>query len=284
METLHKHTTNIIFDSFNISYYSNDTLYTHSIGIGKYWEPHITNFLKIYNDNFNINNIIDIGANAGYHSLYFSRFASGTVYAVEPHPDIFKLLELNIKNNNITNITPLNNAIGNNDGIVYMGELEFTREANLGDLHVYNNKNKYPINCVKLDSLILPSIDFIKIDVQGFELMVLEGSIDLIKTHNPVFIVEIEHIQLRHTNTQPHQIIEFFNDNNYDVYSLKYSYLSDYVCVPKNNSNFREVFGKYMITPTDEYKKISGDIDINRQLDIKYKTHIHDLIMDGDIK
>ena len=54
-------------------YFINDCMASNSIGLNKEWEPHITKFTQLYNSLYNIKNIIDIGANFGYHTLLFSR-------------------------------------------------------------------------------------------------------------------------------------------------------------------------------------------------------------------
>lgn len=57
-------------------YFINDCMASSSIGIKMQWERHITNFTKLYNQLYPIKNIIDIGANFGYHTLLFSRECS----------------------------------------------------------------------------------------------------------------------------------------------------------------------------------------------------------------
>ena len=65
-------------------YFINDCMALSSVGVKKEWEPHITKFTQLYNSLFNIKNIIDIGANFGYHTLLFSQVCSENVYAFEP--------------------------------------------------------------------------------------------------------------------------------------------------------------------------------------------------------
>jgi hypothetical protein len=68
MNTVIEKSSNFLFE-----YYISDMLAKSSIGQNKDWEPHITNFVKLYNSLYRIQNIIDVGANFGYHSLLFSR-------------------------------------------------------------------------------------------------------------------------------------------------------------------------------------------------------------------
>jgi len=89
--------SDVIF-GLKYTYFKNDMMASSSIGIKKEWEPHITKFTECYNNAYNIANIIDVGANFGYHTLLFSKKCYGNVYAFEPQIQNFKLLEENIKN------------------------------------------------------------------------------------------------------------------------------------------------------------------------------------------
>lgn len=73
-------------NGFNFEYYINDSLGVTIFEKENIWEPHILKFVKIYNEKFNIKNILDIGANIGYHTLHFANEISnnGFVYAFEP--------------------------------------------------------------------------------------------------------------------------------------------------------------------------------------------------------
>ena len=82
-------------------YFINDAMASGSIGMKQQWEPHITRFTQLVNLLYNTKNIIDIGANFGYHTLLFSRECSENVYAFEPQIQNFNLLEDNITNNDI---------------------------------------------------------------------------------------------------------------------------------------------------------------------------------------
>lgn len=62
--------------------------------------------------------VIDCGANIGYYSLLFSKLVgeSGKVFAFEPEPTNFFLLQKNLKENNITNVKALNLAVSDKEG------------------------------------------------------------------------------------------------------------------------------------------------------------------------
>ena len=259
-------------DNFIISHYKNDTL-CEKLKYGKYWEPHLWKFIEILYNNYHIENIIDIGANIGYHSLFFSKHVKNKVYAFEPHPQVFNVLKNNIKLNNIENINIINKCVGDKVETVFMSKLNFLNESNHGDIHILNNKSDYQIESIKLDDYKFSDIDLIKIDVQGYELMVLNGSIQTILNNKPIIIIEIEQHQLHLTHTKSQEIINFFNNNEYEVYLLNYSYLSDYICIHKNNIEFKDIFKNFIKENSTNNKFISGDINIKYMIDLKYDIY-----------
>jgi len=121
--------------------------------------------------------IYDIGANIGNHTVYFATSSSNVkVYAFEPIPDNYYLLEKNIEINGISErVESFQLAVGEAPGIAYM---KYSQEGNLGTATIVSNSieaSNYEVNIVTVDSLGLPLPDLIKIDVEGFELFVLKG-------------------------------------------------------------------------------------------------------------
>lgn len=86
---------------FRYKYFINDNMAISSVGLDKEWEPHIRKFTQLYNSIYKIKNIIDIGANFGYHTLLFSKECSENVIAFEPQIQNFELLEENVKINKL---------------------------------------------------------------------------------------------------------------------------------------------------------------------------------------
>ena len=234
-------------------YFTNDCMASDSIGLNKEWEPHIRKFTQLYNSLYNIKNIIDIGANFGYHTLFFSRECSENVYAFEPQIQNFELLEENVKINQVKNVILYNYACGdqnceikmpvfysnNSNTIINMGDI--TPNVNIHDnfsisksiiLDEYNFSNK---------------IDLIKLDVQGWEKKVLIGSKTLLKTHNPILIVEFEYFQLEKTNTCCKELFDLIREHDYYIFYLEYVYPCDHICVHNDNLiDFRFKFKDYI--------------------------------------
>lgn len=132
---------------------------------------------------------LDIGANIGNHALFFAK-SFRHVYAFEPNPRIFNLLEFNSYNQNIT---PLNYGLSDKDGSLNFKinkknwGASFITEGSLRD------ENTIVVDVRRLDaekSIPLSEVSLMKIDVEGHEAKVLKGAEYVIKTSKPVIIFE----------------------------------------------------------------------------------------------
>jgi len=137
--------------------------------------------------------VLDIGANIGNHSLAFSLDAR-KVFAFEPVPEIFSLLSANIKQNNINNIQPVNLALSDNEA---EKELYMNTSGNVGASSFDKRDDNSLLVAVTLcrgDEFIkkenVENIDFMKIDVEGHELAVLEGLKSSIRKNRPFIVME----------------------------------------------------------------------------------------------
>jgi len=245
-------------------YFINDWMASSSIGLNKEWEPHITKFTQLCNTLYKIKNIIDIGANFGYHTLLFSHNCSENVYAFEPQIQNFELLEENVKNNEIKNVILYNYACGDENCEVKMPIYECNYKINMGDItpniNCLNN-NFSTTKSILLDEFDFPSkIDLIKIDVQGWEKKVLIGATNLLKTHKPILIIEFEYFQLEKTNTTCKELFDFIREQNYYIFYLEYLYPSDHICIHNDNlSEFKLKFQNYIL-PHTENNNINNNI------------------------
>lgn len=261
-------TKNIIkHNDYSIEYFINDCLAKNSIAKGIIWEPHILEFAKFYNEKYNLQNIIDVGANLGYHTLFFSSLVKnkGLVFSFEPQNQNYELLINNIYNNNIDNVVVYNQACSNNFKIIQIPIMDTTRENNMGDFtpNIINNYNilgTHKSSSVTLDSINFPKIDMIKIDVQGYEKFVLEGSQNLITKNRPIIIIEFEYHQLVKTNITVLELISYIRNLDYYIFYLDYEYPSDHVCVPN------EKLEEFKIIFTDYIREHSTDNMVNHNI------------------
>lgn len=133
--------------------------------------------------------ILDIGANLGNHTVFFAKECGAKrIYAFEPTWKTFQILEENIKINNLDSIVvAMNIALGEKDARVNI--IVNTKDA--GSNHVEENIDGNVIMNT-LDGLSLSDrIDFIKIDVEGYEFEVLKGAMKTLAQNHPDIFIEI---------------------------------------------------------------------------------------------
>jgi FkbM family methyltransferase len=151
--------------------------------------------------------VIDCGANIGTHTIEWSRrmIGWGSVIAIEAQERIFYALAGNIAINNCFNARAVHAAVAGKDGFMTIpipnylapgsfGSLELRQREKaefIGQQIAYTGSNLTTVRTLALDSLNLPRIDLIKIDVEGMELEVLEGASASIQKAKPILLVEM---------------------------------------------------------------------------------------------
>ena len=177
--------------------------------------------------------VLDIGAFIGDHTIYYSKLVgdNGSVIAFEPNRDSFFCLEHNLKA--YKNVELINSAIGKEYGFVrtvdVLGNIgmNFLIPDNLGGIVIYS-----------LNQMEIDRIDFIKIDVEGFELDVLIGGKETINKFKPTMLIEINDATLSRQGISRNDIFAWLQENNYiyrNIYNnqgLNDSQL-DIICTPK---------------------------------------------------
>jgi len=128
--------------------------------------------------------IADVGAYIGVYSIALSKRVGklGHVFAFEPDPINYKWIDLHAKINNVeSNTTVINAAVGEKDGQVW-----FSTERGIQNQIVSKGTpNSMAVPMVSLDiQLAEKGLDLLKIDVEGFEEIVLRGSRKLLGHSN----------------------------------------------------------------------------------------------------
>lgn len=133
---------------------------------------------------------IDIGANIGNHSLYFSRFYS-SVFSFEPNPRTFRLLEINAAL--VDNVRPFNFGLSDRAASLPMR----SSPENMGGSRIITeslqDSDCITVEVKPLDSIrheIQAPIGLIKIDVEGHEFSALSGARQIIRENRPIILFE----------------------------------------------------------------------------------------------
>ena len=138
--------------------------------------------------------IVDAGANHGYYTLLFAHLAGdkGHVAAIEPNPRTAALLRRSIYANGFDpRVTVLEVAAGAEDGVTLHLQVPDHEPKNahlVGEATV----DTVSVRGARLDTLLAdwPRIDFMKIDVEGFEEAFIEGAWRIVQRDRPILVLE----------------------------------------------------------------------------------------------
>jgi FkbM family methyltransferase len=161
---------------------------------------------------------IDAGANVGITTALISQCASkGQVYAFEPAQTVFPILERNLNYNNLKNARAYNIALTNKIGCSF-----FHAQSAYGFL-TSNSAVGHPIRTSTIDDFVgaegIQRLDFLKIDVEGFEQSVLDGAINSIQHFKPLIFMEFNSwCLIAHSRLNPLTFAESILDQFPNVY------------------------------------------------------------------
>jgi FkbM family methyltransferase len=182
-------------------------------------------------------NIIDIGANFGFHTLEFAELVEhGHVFSFEPQKLVYYQLCGNVILNGFDNVTTYNTALSDEVNVLKMENLQYHSEVdiNIGNAHLdacYDNGYNL-VNVNTLDSYNFENVSILKIDVQGYEPRVLDGAKETINKNKPTIFIEVEEPQLYGMESK--DIFERLDALGYEYKkTIDASHLVDYVATPK---------------------------------------------------
>lgn len=198
--------------------------------------------------------ILDIGANIGLHALSFSAMAKdGLVIAYEPQPKTFRTLQQNIFQNYIKNIIPLNVAIAKESALAEFYVMSDDAYSSLIDTGRKELTEKVKVLCTAIDGLLgAIKVDFVKIDVEGLELNVLQSMSSLIVQHHPVIFCEIYKGNIVYNN--PEETITYLRSFGYQVYRVIDSLLIRFNLDEKHDDHYYNYF--FVFEAADNEQKI----------------------------
>ncbi|MDO8554718.1 MAG: FkbM family methyltransferase [Candidatus Micrarchaeota archaeon] len=178
--------------------------------------------------------VVDAGAYHGLFALVVSKMIgeNGKVICLEPDNLNIKILRKTMKINNCNNVIALENAIWSKDE-----NLDFAALGNQCSTlfeHQSNRSEKIPKNSivkgVSLQSIMtqlnIKKIDFVKMDIEGAELEVIEGCLELLKTQNINFAIASYH--LRNGQKTCYKLEEMFKSAGYGAITEYPEHLTTY--------------------------------------------------------
>ena len=142
-------------------------------------------------------NILDIGANVGYYSLYASRKYHGAkIFSFEPFPSTYSRLKDNLSTNKIENVLPFPFAVSDKKGKVNFYSIDWIGANTLNsDKFEVDNCKVTEVDCLSFSDIFeitkVDSFDLAKIDCEGSEYQILINNSDesILKIRN--YIIEV---------------------------------------------------------------------------------------------
>jgi FkbM family methyltransferase len=141
----------------------------------------------------------------------------GRVFAFEPLPANFRILEENLSLNQIQNVVVRREAVSDRSGEI---NFEFPREEVslvAGPVLEGDNLGTLNVPSISLDDFVREtgrSFEFIKMDIEGGETSVLRGAVKTLSTFHPAMIVELHHDP---SQTGPHPAISILEKLGYQI-------------------------------------------------------------------
>lgn len=235
--------------------YTNDTIIGQSLRYyGEYTELEIELLKNFIKPHFTV---YDVGANIGYHTLAFSKLAQD-VYAFEPNKKNLELLRKNA--GHCDNVVIYDFACSDKNTTMYVEDFDTTKPGNYGEMRMLDNGQE--CQSMRIDDIAdIFGPDLIKIDVEGHELQVLNGSIETITQYKPIIFYEAH-------GTELPEIYDLLTGLDYTLYW--------YPCRNYNPNNYlrnsTNVFGQggvvnILATPNSKYGNITNLIKVNSRID-----------------
>lgn len=167
--------------------------------------------------------VADIGANIGLYTYLLARRvgARGLVHAFEPNPALFSSLEANCRTNGVANVRLHNVALGARDDTLTLRRARFNSGDNrLSRREAAPASGGVPVPVRPLDAVLEGRpLDFVKIDVQGWELEVFKGMRgQLAGSRSMRIYFEFWPAGLRSAGSVPAELLAFLEQYGFRLY------------------------------------------------------------------
>lgn len=156
--------------------------------------------------------VVDIGANIGYYALQEARVVE-KVIALEPAPENYRTLQANVGLNRYGNAQVIRLAIGDCKGEI---GFELSRACNWNSVSPAGGDIK--VSIVPLDSLLDGhKVDFVRMDVEGYEMKVLKGMAGILRYNRPRMFIEVHRDKLRNYGSSQRELLEYLAQFGYCI-------------------------------------------------------------------
>ena len=190
-----------------------------------FYEPEVTSLVKsIVKPDWKC---LDIGANIGYYTILLAKLCKYVV-AWEPEPSNWDMIEMNRELNKINNVFVYRQAVSDKEGEATL----YISDINNGMNRLYKSKQatlaETKVNTITIDDIWNtgghPSIDFIKMDIEGAELGALKGMKQMLEELHPIIIMEFHPDSIIEYGANPKTVYNFVKKLGYSVRLIPNNY------------------------------------------------------------
>lgn len=200
------------------------------------YEPHQSKAVKQFASSDPRWVFFDVGASLGYWSLFAKKrlFFNGQIYSIEPSLRSFELLCASVEANGFADIHPFNIAVSDVDGeidfalnVAHDGDHRLASLSREADRYALKGWQVQEVLARRIDTFIAeqhipltPNRVFMKVDVQGAEPAVLDGSAELFRTTPPVVLIEQSDYHLALTGHAESYLDEWLKARGYTTHTV----------------------------------------------------------------
>lgn len=182
------------------------------------WEPSTISYLQKNLSPEDV--VIEVGANIGAHSLTISKIIgpNGHLHAIEPTDFAYNKLSANfILNPNLATNTSLHKKYVSNKELAEVSKIRSSWQVDKTPKSAEAMDEGLNVEIITLDKFFkdLDRLDFIKIDIDGFDYKALSGGEYLIKKFRPKVFIELGEYHLNLNGDSCEDILDFLNSYNY---------------------------------------------------------------------
>jgi len=145
--------------------------------------------------------VVDGGANMGFFTIPVAQALKnkgGKIISFEPQRQIYYALCGSCALNELENVFVQNLGLGESQSIAEVSDIDYSDKVDFGMVTLSDNVTKKEhaflsnktVKVITLDSMELPSLEFLKLDVEGYECQALRGGLKTLEKFRPIIWIE----------------------------------------------------------------------------------------------
>ncbi len=162
--------------------------------------------------------VIEVGANRGVTAVTVAKRVGthGHVYAFEPVPEFYDIVEENLSRNGVRNVSLYRTALSNNTATI-----PFFKHGGGSGIAPADDAEAIQVQTITIDRFVaeqaIERIDIVSMDCEGSELNVLLGARALLVEQRPQIFCEIHHEYLSQLGQSADQVVNYLESLGYDI-------------------------------------------------------------------